>query len=148
MACMREETFGPTLPIMKVGDLEEAISLANDSDYGLSATVWTKSKERGEMVARRIEAGAVNINNVFINVFNMAIPMGGWGESGVGARLGGAQGIRKYCRQQAILRERMTPKAEVHWYPASDRKASIQAKAGRFLGARDWRRRLGRKAQS
>ena len=59
MACMREETFGPTVPIMKVRDAEEAVRLANDSPYGLQASVWTKDAGKGERLARRIEAGAV-----------------------------------------------------------------------------------------
>ena len=54
MECMREETFGPTLPIMKVSDTEEAIRLANDSPYGLAASVFSKDVARGEAVARRI----------------------------------------------------------------------------------------------
>jgi acyl-CoA reductase-like NAD-dependent aldehyde dehydrogenase len=52
MSCMREETFGPTLPVMKVRDAEEAIRLANDSRYGLSASVWTRDRDRGERIAR------------------------------------------------------------------------------------------------
>jgi acyl-CoA reductase-like NAD-dependent aldehyde dehydrogenase len=146
MACMREETFGPTLPIMKVRDAEQAIELANDSDYGLSASLFTKNRERAEEIALRIESGAVNVNNVMMNVFNIALPMGGWGDSGVGVRLGGAEGIRKYTKRKAIVRERVAPKSEMHWYPASDRKAKLQSKATRFLGARDWRRKLGRKS--
>ena len=63
MSCMTEETFGPTLPVVKVADEEEAIRLANDSVYGLSATVWTGDVERGERIARRLDAGAVNIND-------------------------------------------------------------------------------------
>ena len=81
MACMREETFGPTLP-MRVRNADEAIELANDSDYGLSASVFTTSRERAEELAARIESGAVNVNNVMMNVFNVALPMGGWGDSG------------------------------------------------------------------
>ena len=68
MSCMREETFGPTLPVMKVRDVEEAIRLANDSSYGLSASVWTRDRARGEQIARRLEVGAVNVNDMFTNV--------------------------------------------------------------------------------
>src|SRR5690606_7351925 len=63
MLCMREETFGPTLPIMKVADAEEAIRLANDSPYGLAASVFSKDTRKAEAIARRIQAGAVCVND-------------------------------------------------------------------------------------
>jgi acyl-CoA reductase-like NAD-dependent aldehyde dehydrogenase len=59
MECMSEETFGPTVPVMKVADAEEAVRLANDSRYGLSASVWTGDSARGERLARANEAGMV-----------------------------------------------------------------------------------------
>jgi acyl-CoA reductase-like NAD-dependent aldehyde dehydrogenase len=123
MSCMREETFGPTLPVVKVADEDEAIRLANDSRYGLSATVWTGDPARGERVARRIEAGAVNINDAMANGFQFGLPMPGWKDSGIGARNGGAEGILKYCRAQAITTTRIPTQAnEPLWYPYSRRK--------------------------
>lgn len=64
MRAMREETFGPTLPIMKVADAEEAITLANDSAYGLNSSVWTRDRQRGERIARRLKAGNACVNDV------------------------------------------------------------------------------------
>ncbi|MFI6361512.1 aldehyde dehydrogenase family protein [Nocardia sp. NPDC050630] len=129
MACISEETFGPTIPVLKVADEDEAVRLANDSVYGLSATVWTGDRKRGERVARRLEAGAVNINDAFANLFSFALPMGGWKDSGVGTRWGGAAGIRKYCRQQAITVPRgPAMKRELMWYPAS--RARVRVVAG------------------
>lgn len=126
MACMTQETFGPTLPVMKVADEAEAIRLANDSVYGLSATVWSRDKARAERVARRLDTGAVNINDVLSNGFASEVPMGGWKQSGVGARGGGAHGIRKYCRPQAITSPRTpTLASEPMWYPASRRRTGI-----------------------
>ena len=123
MSCVTEETFGPTLPVVKVADEDEAIRLANDSRYGLSATVWTSDPARGERVARRIEAGAVNINDAMANGFQFGLPMPGWKDSGIGARNGGAEGILKYCRAQAITTPRMPTQAnEPLWYPYSRRK--------------------------
>jgi acyl-CoA reductase-like NAD-dependent aldehyde dehydrogenase len=145
MACMREETFGPLLPIMKVSGEEEAITLANDSNYGLASSVWTTSKERAERVGRRIEAGGVNVNNAMTHVFQFPLPMGGWKESGLGYRMGGPDGIRKYCRKQAFVSERVNLKAEAHWYPYSVGKARLTNSVLRLIEMHDWRRRLGRK---
>jgi acyl-CoA reductase-like NAD-dependent aldehyde dehydrogenase len=108
MAVLRDETFGPTMPIVKVADAEEALRLANQSEYGLSAAVWTGDSRRGEELARRLEAGAVCVNDVQINYFALELPMGGWKQSGLGVRHG-APGIRKYCRQQAVLVTRVWP---------------------------------------
>ena len=87
MKVMRDETFGPVVGVMKVRDAEEALRLANDSRYGLSGSVFG---ERGnaEQVARRVECGAVNVNDVLVNYFASDVPMGGWKESGIGYRHG------------------------------------------------------------
>jgi acyl-CoA reductase-like NAD-dependent aldehyde dehydrogenase len=143
MACMQDETFGPTIPVMKVADVEEAIRLANDSQYGLSATVWTKDVNRGVEIARRLEVGGVNINDAYTNLFCFPLPHGGWKNSGLGSRLGGPQGIRKYCRQQAITAPRIpTMTNEVLWYPYSARRSRTVAAVLRLVVGRDLRRRL------
>jgi acyl-CoA reductase-like NAD-dependent aldehyde dehydrogenase len=116
MAIMREETFGPTLPVMKVADEEEAIRLANDSEYGLGASVFSKDVAHGEAVARRIEAGAVCVNDALANYTALELPMGGWKASGLGSRHG-AGGIRKYTKQQALLVSRFHLRKELHMYP-------------------------------
>jgi acyl-CoA reductase-like NAD-dependent aldehyde dehydrogenase len=144
MACMREETFGPTLPIMKVGDENEAVELANDSVYGLSSSVWSRDRGRADRVARRIDAGSVSINNALIATFQTPVPMGGWKQSGLGSRFGGAAGVLKYCRQKSVVSERMPLKAEPNWFPVVPGKSRLMARAVRFLGAHDWRRKLGR----
>src|SRR5689334_97986 len=90
MACMTEETFGPTLPIMKVSSVEEAVRLANDSPYGLSASVFSKDVDRAKAVALQLDCGAVNVNDVISNLMCTTAPMGGWKTSGIGARFGGA----------------------------------------------------------
>jgi acyl-CoA reductase-like NAD-dependent aldehyde dehydrogenase len=117
MACMTEETFGPTLPIMKVADADEAVRLANDSEYGLSGSVWTKDARRGEEIARRVESGVVCVNDAQLNYLAFELPMGGWKASGLGTRHG-ADGIRKYCRQQSLLVTRFPlPKGDLQFYP-------------------------------
>jgi acyl-CoA reductase-like NAD-dependent aldehyde dehydrogenase len=116
MKCMTEETFGPTLPIMKVRDGEEALRLANDTRYGLNSSVWTKDLERGEEIANRIEAGATCVNDINTNYAAADLPFGGWKESGIGVRHG-AQGIRKYCKTHSVLVTRFGPKKEIHQFP-------------------------------
>jgi len=116
MKCMTEETFGPTLPIMKVADADEAVRLANDSPYGLGASVFSRDAARGEAIARRIEAGAANVNDAMINYTVLELPMGGAKASGLGSRHG-AGGIRKYCRQQSLLISRFNPRRDVHMHP-------------------------------
>ncbi|MBI3213813.1 MAG: aldehyde dehydrogenase family protein [Mycobacterium sp.] len=143
MTCMREETFGPTLAIMRVADAEEAIRLANDSDYGLSSSLWTRDRATADRLSRRIEAGSVSVNNALVATFQMPVPMGGWKNSGLGTRFGGANGVLKYCRQQSVVEERFSLKSEPLWYPVLPAKARVIARATRLLGAHDWRRRLG-----
>jgi acyl-CoA reductase-like NAD-dependent aldehyde dehydrogenase len=135
MTCMREETFGPTLPIMRVGDEEEAVRLANDSPYGLGASVFTRDLQRGERVARRLEAGAVCVNEALLNYSALELPMGGWKSSGLGHRHG-AGGIRKYCRQQAILLSKYHLKRDVHMYPYRPRTTRLLGRVLRLLYAR------------
>jgi acyl-CoA reductase-like NAD-dependent aldehyde dehydrogenase len=120
MAAMTEETFGPTLPIMKVADADEAVARANDSQYGLGASVFSGDRARGEAIARRIEAGAVCVNDAALNYLALELPMGGWKASGLGVRHGAA-GIRKYTRQQAIMTTRFAPRREIHYFPYSPR---------------------------
>jgi acyl-CoA reductase-like NAD-dependent aldehyde dehydrogenase len=136
MRIMTEETFGPTLPIMKVADAEEALRLANDSPYGLGASVFTRDAERGEALARRIEAGAANVNDAMINYTALELPMGGVKASGLGSRHG-AGGIRKYCSQQAIVvTSKLALKREVHMYPYKARTTRLMARAFKFMYGR------------
>jgi acyl-CoA reductase-like NAD-dependent aldehyde dehydrogenase len=135
MSCMTEETFGPTVPIMKVGDAEEALRLANDSQYGLSASIWTRDVARGEALARRVEAGAVCVNDAQLNYFALELPMGGWKASGLGARHG-AVGIRKYCRQQSLLVTRLAPRKDLQFYPFRARRTKLIGRALKLLYGR------------
>jgi acyl-CoA reductase-like NAD-dependent aldehyde dehydrogenase len=135
MTCMREETFGPTLPIMKVADVEEGVRLSNDTPYGLQASVWTKDVTKGEKLARRIEAGAVTVNDAQINYIALELPMGGWKSSGVGTRHG-ADGIRKYTKSQAIVVTRFAPKRDLHMLPYSAKRTKLISRMLRLLYGR------------
>jgi acyl-CoA reductase-like NAD-dependent aldehyde dehydrogenase len=117
MRCMREETFGPTLAVMAVADEEEAITLVNDSRMGLGAAVFAGDLARGEAIARRLEVGAVCVDDAAVNYFALQAPMGGVKQSGIGVRHG-AEGIRKYCRTQTILiSPRPMLRRELHFHP-------------------------------
>ncbi len=136
MKIMTEETFGPTLPVMRVRDAEEAVRLANDSPYGLGASVFTRDTERGEAIAKRLESGAANVNDAMINYTVLELPMGGAKASGLGSRHG-AGGIRKYCAQQAIVvTPRLALKREPHMYPYKARTSRLLARFFKLLYGR------------
>jgi acyl-CoA reductase-like NAD-dependent aldehyde dehydrogenase len=97
-----------------------------------------------DWVARRLEAGAVNINSVLTATMLLTLPMGGWKSSGIGGRNGGAAGLLKFSRQQAIVTQRFKLRSEPHWYPYVPWMSRLQARLVRLTGAHDWRRRLGR----
>ena len=135
METMREETFGPVLPVMRVADVDEAVQLANDSPYGLQASVWTRDRHRGEQIARRLEAGAVCVNAAQLNYFALNVPMGGWKSSGLSTRHG-AGGIRKYCRVQSLLVSGFGPKREPFMFPYSARVTRLFQRLYRILYGR------------
>ncbi len=132
MDAMTEETFGPTLPIMKVEDAEEAIRLANDSIYGLGGSVFSKDLEKAEAVARRVNSGAVCVNDAIINYVALELPMGGAKESGLGTRHG-ANGIRKYCQTQTILISRSFPKRDMHMFPYTAKTTNLIGNALKLI---------------
>ncbi|MEA5454117.1 succinic semialdehyde dehydrogenase [Sinomonas sp. JGH33] len=106
----REETFGPIVALYPVASAEEAIARANDSEFGLNASVWT-TPSRGRALAARIEAGTVNVNEGYSAAWaSHGSPMGGWKESGLGRRHG-AEGLLKYTEPQTVAVQRAIPVA-------------------------------------
>ncbi|WP_278315205.1 aldehyde dehydrogenase family protein [Lolliginicoccus levis] len=146
MRVMNEETFGPVLPVMRVSDADEAVGLANDSVFGLSASVWGGNTERAREVGARLEAGSVVINDGSAHLICFPVPQSGWKTSGIGGRFGGADGIRKYTRTQAFVSHRVEVSAlsKLLWYPYSATKSKAIMRTMRFLGAGDVRRKLGK----
>jgi acyl-CoA reductase-like NAD-dependent aldehyde dehydrogenase len=144
MQCMREETFGPTLPIARVANADEAVRRANGSDFGLAASIFTKDQAKGRALAERIDSGSVNVNNVMTNVFQLSVPFGGRRNSGIGSRHGAAEGIRKYCWRKSVIEERFNLPSEIYWYPTRARNIRLMTRAARFMSAGDWKRRLKR----
>jgi acyl-CoA reductase-like NAD-dependent aldehyde dehydrogenase len=125
MLIMREETFGPVVPVMAVRDADEAMQLANDSRYGLNASVWTRDVDRGIALAQRFESGNACVNECLVSAGIPGLPFGGVKQSGVGTRHGGAEGLRQFCVRQAILVEPRQRKTEPTWFPYSARRARI-----------------------
>ena len=117
MDVMREETFGPVLPIMSVADDEEAVRLANDSPYGLNSSVWSGDARRAELLGGRIEAGNVCINDCLVNYGVGGLPFGGVKDSGIG-RVHGVEGLQAFSNLKSVLASRVTLKREPYWYPA------------------------------
>ncbi|MDR0593338.1 MAG: succinate-semialdehyde dehydrogenase (NADP(+)) [Bifidobacteriaceae bacterium] len=107
MTLAREETFGPVVALYPVDSEDQAVALANDSEYGLNASVWTSSPTRGRAVAERLRAGTVNINEGYAAAYGSTdAPMGGFGISGLGRRHG-AEGLIKYTEPQTVALQRL-----------------------------------------
>lgn len=124
MKVASEETFGPTLAIMKFKTEEEAIALANDSPYGLSASVWTKDAARGVRVARALKTGNVCINNHMLNEANPYLPFGGVKDSGIG-RFKGEDGLLAFCNLKSVLIDKQGKLIEPQWYPYTNSKYKL-----------------------
>jgi succinate-semialdehyde dehydrogenase/glutarate-semialdehyde dehydrogenase len=139
MDIMREETFGPVLPIARVADENEALRLANDSEYGLSGTVWSRDKERAVRLAKRIDTGSVCVNESSLTYGVHEAPFGGRKTSGVG-QVNGEIGLRGYCHAQPIVVDRFGSKEEHVWYPYTADKEQTLRKIMRWV----WGTPLGR----
>lgn len=112
---LQEETFGPTLPIMTFKNEKEAIQLANDSEFGLTASVWTENIARGKRVAEKIEAGTVTVNEVVYTHALAQTPWGGVKNSGYG-RTHGKLGLMELVTPQHIHVNRITRLPDVWWF--------------------------------
>jgi succinate-semialdehyde dehydrogenase/glutarate-semialdehyde dehydrogenase len=132
MKLMRDETFGPVLPIMTFKTDEEAVRLANDSIYGLTASVFTGDLERGKRIAEQIDAGTVMINEVVYTHAVAQTPWGGVKQSGYG-RTHGSLGLLELVSAQHIHVNAMPGLADVWWFPYSKRAGEMfRAFAHRF----------------
>ncbi|HEX7740078.1 MAG TPA: succinic semialdehyde dehydrogenase [Marmoricola sp.] len=102
MACFGDETFGPVVSVYRFHDEADAVSRANEGQYGLNASVYSRDLKRARIIARHIKCGTVNINEAFGATFaSIDAPMGGMRESGMGRRQG-AEGIHRYTETQAV----------------------------------------------
>lgn len=111
MVCYRDETFGPVAAVYPFDTLDEAVARANDTPFGLSASVWTRDTRKGVRLATRIQAGSVNVNEAYNAAWaSVDAPIGGFKESGV-SRRHGREGILKYTEVQTVAVQRLVPLA-------------------------------------
>jgi succinate-semialdehyde dehydrogenase/glutarate-semialdehyde dehydrogenase len=117
MTAMKEEIFGPIVPMMRVSSDDEAISLSNDSHLGLNAYVFSKSRDRARRIGERIEAASVVVNDVFSNYATVEAPFGGIKQSGFG-RIHGTEGLRDMCHRKHVSSDRLpVPARDPFWFP-------------------------------
>jgi acyl-CoA reductase-like NAD-dependent aldehyde dehydrogenase len=119
MRIMREETFGALLPVMAFNTEQQAVALANDSDYGLNASVWSSDIAKAESVARQLQVGNWAVNDVIKNIGHAGLPFGGVKNSGFG-RYHGAEGLRNFTYTVSGLTSRSRLNDEPNWFPYSD----------------------------
>lgn len=127
---MTQETFGPVLPIIKVKNVEEAITKANDSNYGLHGSVWTKNIDKGIEIARRVDTGSMAVNDIGMMYGIASAPFGGVKESGMGS-VNGQNALRGYCHAQPIISGKYGGKQSA--YPYDQSKFDQMKKALTFI---------------
>jgi acyl-CoA reductase-like NAD-dependent aldehyde dehydrogenase len=119
MLIMQQETFGPLLPVMAFDDEAQAVALANDSEFGLNASVWSQDITKAERVARQLQVGNWAVNDVLKNIGHPGLPFGGVKNSGFG-RYHGAEGLRQFSQTVSGLTSRTTFADEPNWFPYSE----------------------------
>lgn len=126
MKLMREETFGPVLPIMPVSNDEEAVRLANETVYGLDASVWSRDRRRARRIASRLDVGSVLINDHLINYIIPDLPFGGARQSGFG-RVHGREGLAEFTRPKSWVEDRIAFSRELHWFAEGGSEEIVRA---------------------
>ncbi len=129
MRIMRDETFGPVMPIMKFDSLDEAIALSNDTNYGLTASIWTRDRKTASQFIRMVEAGTVTVND---HVFSFGEPEGAWGGvkfSGIG-RTHGRFGLLELVNVKFVSEDYSRGESKLWWYPYDERLLEVAKLAG------------------
>ncbi len=142
MRIWHEETFGPVLPVMVYDDEKTAVALANDSNYGLNASVWSQDMKQAQRIASRLITGSVVINDVMISVANPNLPFGGVKESGLG-RYHGDVGLQSFCHQTAVVVDRGRKTKELAWYPYAGKYEGFYQLSRGLFGRKPRAKQLG-----
>ncbi len=124
MLLYSEETFGPLLPLYSFENDSEAIFYANDSEFGLSASVWSHDLKRAQKIASQIKTGNISINNVMLSEGNHYLPFGGTKKSGMG-RFKSHFGLESFSNIKSYLQDKNSKKIEGHWYPYNPEKFKL-----------------------
>jgi acyl-CoA reductase-like NAD-dependent aldehyde dehydrogenase len=141
MKLMKEETFGPLLPLVPYDDIEEAIKIANSTTYGLSGAVFTQDMEEGRKIASKIKTGSVNINDALVTFAVPGLPFGGVKESGVGY-YHGEMGLRAFTNIKSITENTGNNKKEFYHYPTLEGSEEGMAEALQFMYAQSTSKKL------
>jgi len=141
MILRKEETFGPLKPVIPFDTVEEAILMANNSEYGLSGSVWTRDLKEGRKIAARIKTGSVNINDAMMTPAIPSLPFGGVKQSGIG-RKHGVEGVRAFCDIKSITEYGGRIKRELILYPVPEQADILLEKIMLVLFARSAGRRF------
>ncbi|MGI6487786.1 MAG: aldehyde dehydrogenase family protein [Syntrophomonadaceae bacterium] len=121
MKLMREETFGPIIAVMEFKDRNEVVELVNDSEYGLSTSIWTRDLNQAQAVASQLITGNVVVNDIMVNFANPYLPFGGVKSSGMG-EYHAAEGLYAFCHATSVIVDRGIRVNELQWYPYSAEK--------------------------
>ena len=139
MTCFAEETFGPVVSVYRFSTDDEAVQRANDTRYGLNASVWSRSARRGRDVASRLRSGTVNVNEAYAAAWgSIDAPMGGMGDSGMGRRHG-THGLDKYTEAQTVARQRLFNLAPPLQQLGDEGFAAVMTASLRLLKKIGWR---------
>jgi hypothetical protein len=142
MLIMREETFGPVIAVMKYDAEAEAIRLANDSNLGLTASVWSRSRRRAIKIARQLQVGSVMINDHMMSHGLAETSWGGFKESGIG-RTHGRLGFDEMTQPQVIINDILPfAKKNLWWLPYSKKVYDGLVGLLNFLYGQNFRRRI------
>ncbi|MBV1921797.1 MAG: aldehyde dehydrogenase family protein, partial [Pseudomonadales bacterium] len=132
MLFIRDETFGPLIPVIKFSTEEEAIALANDSHLALTSSVWTKNAKKGRAFAAKLESGVTTINDHLYTHGLSEMPWGGWKHSGLG-RTHGPEGLLEMTHAKAVNWDILPSKRNLWWYPFSEASYEGLLNAQRFV---------------